>query len=54
MNPIVRGGLLRHVLQFVAGILIAKGYIDENSAEQVVGAVTSLITVGWFAIAKKK
>jgi hypothetical protein len=40
-------GIARHLLTFGAGYLVAQGILDESSAEAIVGAVLTLIGVGW-------
>jgi hypothetical protein len=40
-------GVARHLLTFGAGYLVARGFIDESTAEALVGAVLTLIGVGW-------
>jgi hypothetical protein len=40
-------GVVRHLLTFGAGYLVARGFIDESTAEALVGAVLTLIGVGW-------
>ncbi len=44
--------VLRHVLQFVAGALVMKGYIDEGTSEAVVGIGMGAFTVLWFFLTK--
>lgn len=39
--------LFRHALTLLGGVLVTKGYIDETSASQVVGAVSTLAGIGW-------
>lgn len=45
-------GFIRHALTFGAGFLVAKGYIDDASAQEGVGAVVALIGVIWSALSK--
>jgi hypothetical protein len=45
-------GIIRHVLTFGGGYLVAKGYLDEASATEIVGALTTLIGVVWSGVAK--
>jgi hypothetical protein len=40
-------GVLRHLLTFVGGLLIAKGIIDENVANEVIGGIITFIGILW-------
>lgn len=51
LQPIL--GIARHLLTFGAGYLVAQGIIDESTAEALVGAVLTLIGVGWSIYDKK-
>jgi hypothetical protein len=46
-------GLLRHVLTFVGGIVIAKGLIDESLYTELVGGVATLVGTVWSIVSKK-
>lgn len=46
--------LLRHALQIIGGAVIAKGYMDESMTTEVIGAVVSLFSAGWYLLTKKK
>ena len=39
--------LLRQALTFVGGILVGKGYLDDATAQAVIGALMTLISAGW-------
>jgi hypothetical protein len=39
-------GVARHILTVIGGGFVAKGYLDANSLNVVVGAATSLAGVG--------
>lgn len=54
MDQTVTLALLRHALQVAAGALIARGVMDEGTAEAAVGGVLSLFTVAWYFVAKRK
>lgn len=41
------GGVVRALLTTGAGILVAKGYIDNSLAQQIVGALVTLIVSAW-------
>jgi hypothetical protein len=45
-------GVVRHVLTFAGGILVAKGLIDESTSTEVVGALTTLIGAVWSVFSK--
>lgn len=46
MNPAIIT-LLRYVLQFGGGVLVAKGTIDADTLEQVIGAIVTLVMTGF-------
>lgn len=41
--------LLRHMLTFVAGIIVARGWVDAETATQLVGALIGLIGLAFSA-----
>ena len=45
---------IRTILTFLGGIFITKGYIDEETLMEVVGAIMTLIGVVWIYIKKNK
>lgn len=45
---------IRHILQIGTGALVAKGYIDENAAVQVVGIGMGLFALGWYQFSKSR
>lgn len=47
-------GLIRHLLTFGGGILVSMGYMDNATAAQVVGAISTLVGVIWSYMDKKK
>lgn len=53
MNSEQIGGLVRHVLTFVGGIVVSKGYVDEQTMITVVGAVATVVGAIWSFMAKK-
>ena len=53
MNKEMIIGLLRHVLTFGGGYLIAKGVFDQAALDAVVPAILTLIGVAWSAFDKK-
>jgi hypothetical protein len=46
--------LLRHLLTFIGGTLVAKGIIDAATLTEIIGSVLTLLSVGWMAIDKTK
>ena len=46
--------LLRHALTFIGGLIAAKGYLDESSVSEIVGATISIVSVLWMTFEKKK
>ena len=46
-------GFLRHVLTFVGGIVIAKGWLDSSSVSELVGALMTIIGTSWSVLSKK-
>lgn len=47
-------GIVRHVLTFGGGVAVARGYIDEATMVQVVGAVVTIAGAVWSYIAPEK
>lgn len=54
MNVEMITGLLRHVLTFGGGYLVTKGVVDEGTLELGIGAIVTLVGIGWSAFAKKQ
>ena len=46
--------LLRHLLTFIGGTLVAKGIIDAATLTEIIGSVLTLLSVGWMALDKSK
>ena len=46
--------LLRHLLTFIGGTLVAKGILDSAALTEIIGAIISILSVGWMAISKYK
>ena len=46
--------LLRHLLTFIGGTLVAKGFIDTESLQELIGAVITLLSIGWMTVDKAK
>ena len=47
-------GIVRHTLTFVGGILVLKGYIDESTLTEVIGASVTLAGTLWSVFSKQK
>ena len=46
--------LLRHLLTFIGGTLVAKGILDSATLQDIIGALITLLSVGWMAVEKVK
>jgi len=46
--------LLRHLLTFIGGTLVAKGILDSSALTELIGAIVSIISVTWMAVSKYK
>ena len=46
--------LLRHLLTFIGGTLVAKGILDSSALTEIIGAIVSIISVTWMAVSKYK
>ena len=47
-------GLLRHLLTFGGGWMVANGWIDETTMMEVVGAVLTLVGLVWSFMSKRE
>jgi len=47
-------GIVRHILTFGGGILVAKGLLDDGMVAEISGAVITLIGAIWSIVAKNK
>jgi hypothetical protein len=54
MNKEQVQGIVRHGLTFIGGILVSKGYIDESSLSEMIGALMTLSGIFWSIYLKKK
>jgi hypothetical protein len=52
MNKDQKLGIIRHVLTFVGGILLAKGLVDESLMTDMVASVMVLVGGFWSVLAK--
>jgi len=46
-------GIVRHILTFGSGIVVAKGLLDEATAQSIIGGVLGLIGIIWSVDSKK-
>jgi len=46
-------GIIRHILTFGSGIVVAKGLVDEATAQSIIGTVLGLIGTIWSITAKQ-
>jgi hypothetical protein len=46
-------GIVRHALTFVGGIVVMKGWADENVVAEITGGIMTLAGAIWSVIAKK-
>lgn len=47
-------GLVRHVLTFGGGVLVAKGLATDAMVIELIGSVMSIAGIAWSVISKKK
>jgi len=46
--------LLRHLLTFIGGALVAKGFLDATALQELIGALITMLSIGWMAVSKYK
>ena len=46
--------IVRHILTFGGGLAVGKGWMDEGTMTQVVGAAVTLVGAIWAIVNKKK
>ena len=46
-------GIVRHALTFIGGIVVMKGYTDNGTITEVIGAAMTLTGAIWSIIVKK-
>lgn len=54
MNTAMILGLVRHLLTFGGGWVVAQGWVDEATMTEAVGAVMTLAGIVWSAMAPEK
>lgn len=47
-------GLVRHLITFAGGILVAKGLASEATSQELIGSFMSLVGIVWSIVSKKK
>jgi hypothetical protein len=47
-------GVARHVLTFLGGFLVVKGYLDENLLNELIGGTIALAGTIWSIVDKNK
>lgn len=46
-------GIIRHVLTFAGGFVVAKGWVDEATMAQIAGAIVTIVGGVWSVVDKK-
>jgi hypothetical protein len=46
-------GLVRHILTFAGGVVVAKGLIEDTQVSELVGAIIALVGSVWSVLSKK-
>lgn len=54
MNKTQVLGVIRHILTFGAGFLIAKGKLDASGAESIIGGLLAVVGGVWSVITPEK
>ena len=47
-------GILRHVLTFAGGVVVAKGWVDETLITELIGGIITLAGTTWSVVEKYK
>lgn len=47
-------GIVRHIITFAGGFVLAKGWIDETTFMEISGALVTLVGAVWSVVDKKK
>ena len=53
MTPEMIGGIVRALLASIGGVLVTSGYIDQSTLQAGIGAIVTLVTIGWSIWSKK-
>ncbi len=54
MSKEMVAGLIRHLLTFGGGWMVAKGFFDEATMNEVVGAVITILGAAWSVYQKRQ
>ena len=54
MNKEQKLGVIRHMLTFVGGILLAKGLVDESLLTDMIASIMVLVGGVWSIVSKAK
>lgn len=46
-------GLIRHVLTFVGGIIVAKGLASDAMSSELIGGIMTVVGATWSVLSKK-
>jgi hypothetical protein len=52
MNKLQILGIARHILTFVGGFLVVRGYVDESTLTEIVGSTVTLAGLIWSVVDK--
>lgn len=47
-------GVVRHVLTFVGGIVVMKGFASDSTVQEIIGTALTLVGSIWSVVAKQK
>ena len=47
-------GIVRHVLTFVGGIVVMKGFASDSTVQEIIGTTLTLVGSIWSVISKQK
>lgn len=54
MDAVMVTSIVRHALTFLGGAAVAKGLLDSSTADQAIGALTTLVGIVWSLWIKRK
>lgn len=54
MDAVMITSIVRHALTFIGGAAVAKGLLDSSTADQAIGALTTLVGIVWSLWIKRK
>jgi hypothetical protein len=47
-------GVVRHVLTFVGGIVVMKGFASDSTVQEIIGTALTLVGSIWSVVSKQK